>query len=90
MIGFFFYFLVDRVYSGKRYDFLIGSNVKIIQGFYRGYRGRVRGMSGQNVWVELEVQMKVIIGKFVKNVFSIIYVIVCFFSLCLICNYFCS
>lgn len=50
---------LNRAHSG-RHDSMIGCKVKIMRGPYRGYRGCVKGINGQNVRVELEAQMKVI------------------------------
>ncbi|XP_021856898.2 putative transcription elongation factor SPT5 homolog 1 [Spinacia oleracea] len=53
-------------YNWRRHDSFIGSNVKILHGPYKGYRGCVKGVNGQNVRVELQAQMKVVTGKFTK------------------------
>ncbi|KAJ8450312.1 hypothetical protein Cgig2_004769 [Carnegiea gigantea] len=53
---------LNRAHSG-RHDSMIGCKVKIMRGPYRGYRGCVKGINGQNVRVELEAHMKVITGK---------------------------
>ncbi|CAN1234774.1 Putative transcription elongation factor SPT5 homolog 1 [Linum perenne] len=45
-------------------DALIGTTIKIRQGPYKGYRGRVKDIKDQTVRVELESQMKVITGNF--------------------------
>lgn len=42
---------------------MIGSTIKIRQGPFKGYRGRVVDVNGQSVRVELESQMKVVTGK---------------------------
>ncbi|XP_022141427.1 putative transcription elongation factor SPT5 homolog 1 isoform X2 [Momordica charantia] len=42
------------------HDGLVGSTVKVRQGPYKGYRGRVVELKGQMVRVELESQMKVV------------------------------
>ncbi|KAK8572245.1 hypothetical protein V6N13_047857 [Hibiscus sabdariffa] len=42
------------------HDALVGTTVKIRQGPYKGYRGRVVDIKGQSVRVELESQMKVV------------------------------
>ncbi|KDP43057.1 hypothetical protein JCGZ_25243 [Jatropha curcas] len=49
--------------SGGRggHDALVGTTVKIRQGPFKGYRGRVKEIKGQNVRVELESQMKVVL-----------------------------
>lgn len=44
------------------HDALSGTTVKIRQGPYKGYRGRVVEVKGQSVRVELESQMKVVTG----------------------------
>ncbi|KAK9757508.1 hypothetical protein RND81_01G167100 [Saponaria officinalis] len=44
----------------KRRDSMMGKNVKIIQGPYRGYRGYIKGVNGNSIRVELEAQMKVV------------------------------
>ncbi|WRX30716.1 NGN domain - like 3 [Theobroma cacao] len=45
------------------HDALVGTTVKIRQGPFKGYRGRVVDIKGQSVRVELESQMKVVTGK---------------------------
>ncbi|GMI90582.1 global transcription factor group A2 [Hibiscus trionum] len=42
------------------HDALVGTTVKVRQGPYKGYRGRVVDIKGQSVRVELESQMKVV------------------------------
>ncbi|XVF37098.1 hypothetical protein REPUB_Repub19eG0116200 [Reevesia pubescens] len=42
------------------HDALVGATVKIRQGPFKGYRGRVVDIKGQSVRVELESQMKVV------------------------------
>ncbi|XP_021887718.1 putative transcription elongation factor SPT5 homolog 1 isoform X2 [Carica papaya] len=42
------------------HDALVGTTVKIRQGPFKGYRGRVVDIKGQSVRVELESQMKVV------------------------------
>lgn len=42
---------------------MVGTTVKIRQGPFKGYRGRVVDIKGQSVRVELESQMKVVTGK---------------------------
>lgn len=42
---------------------MVGTTVKIRQGAYKGYRGRVVEVKGTSVRVELESQMKVVTGK---------------------------
>lgn len=43
---------------------MIGTTVKVRQGPFKGYRGRVVEVKGSSVRVELESQMKVVTGKF--------------------------
>ncbi|KAM7255769.1 hypothetical protein ACFE04_011510 [Oxalis oulophora] len=45
---------------GGGHDALVGTTVKIRQGPYKGYRGRVKDVKNNTVRVELESQMKVI------------------------------
>lgn len=47
------------------HDGLAGATVKVRQGPYKGYRGRVIEVKGTSVRVELESQMKVVTGKLV-------------------------
>jgi transcription elongation factor SPT5 len=42
---------------------LVGTTIKVRQGPFKGYRGRVVDIKGQLVRVELESQMKVVTGK---------------------------
>lgn len=49
--------------GGRGHDGLVGTTVKVRQGAYKGYRGRVVEVKGPNVRVELESQMKVVTGK---------------------------
>jgi transcription elongation factor SPT5 len=42
---------------------LVGTTIKVRQGTFKGYRGRVVDIKGQLVRVELESQMKVVTGK---------------------------
>lgn len=46
--------------GGRGHDSLVGKSIKIRQGPYKGYRGRVVDVNGQSVRVELESQMKVV------------------------------
>lgn len=46
--------------GGRGHDSLVGSTIKIRQGPFKGYRGRVVDVNGQSVRVELESQMKVV------------------------------
>ncbi|KAJ0085329.1 hypothetical protein Patl1_08158 [Pistacia atlantica] len=58
------------------HDPLIGTTVKIRQGPFKGYRGRVVEIKGQSVRVELESQMKVVTGKLLLmwgNLFSFLF-----------------
>lgn len=45
------------------HDALVGTTIKVRQGPFKGYRGRVKDIKGQLVRVELESQMKVVTGK---------------------------
>ena len=55
--------------GGRGHDSLIGSTIKIRQGPFKGYRGRVVDVHGQSVRVELESQMKVVTGKSYLEIF---------------------
>lgn len=46
---------------------MVGTTVKVRQGPYKGYRGRVVEIKGSSVRVELESQMKVVTGKSVLS-----------------------
>ncbi|KAG4392939.1 hypothetical protein GLYMA_04G240900v4 [Glycine max] len=46
--------------GGRGHDSLAGTTVKVRQGPYKGYRGRVIDVKGTTVRVELESQMKVV------------------------------
>ncbi|CAJ2667593.1 transcription elongation factor SPT5 1-like protein [Trifolium pratense] len=46
--------------GGRGHDGLTGATVKVRQGSYKGYRGRVIEVKGTSVRVELESQMKVV------------------------------
>ena len=48
--------------GGRGHDSLAGTTVKVRQGPYKGYRGRVIDVKGTTVRVELESQMKVVTG----------------------------
>jgi len=48
--------------GGRGHDGLAGTTVKVRQGPYKGYRGRVIDVKGTSVRVELESQMKVVTG----------------------------
>jgi hypothetical protein len=49
--------------GGRGHDGLTGATVKVRQGSYKGYRGRVIEVKGTFVRVELESQMKVVTGE---------------------------
>lgn len=49
--------------GGGGRDPLIGTTVKIRAGPFKGYRGVAKEVTGKSVRVELESQMKVVIGK---------------------------
>ncbi|KAG7032847.1 putative transcription elongation factor SPT5-like 1 [Cucurbita argyrosperma subsp. argyrosperma] len=57
------------------HDGLVGSTVKVRQGPYKGYRGRVVEIKGQLVRVELESQMKVVTGIGIFSINTIILVL---------------
>lgn len=42
---------------------MVGAIVKISQGNFKGYKGRVKDIKGQTVRIELESQMRVVTGK---------------------------
>lgn len=42
---------------------MAGALVKISQGHFKGYKGRVKEVKGQTVRIELESQMRVVTGK---------------------------
>uniref|UniRef100_A0A7N0TND9 Transcription elongation factor SPT5 n=1 Tax=Kalanchoe fedtschenkoi TaxID=63787 RepID=A0A7N0TND9_KALFE len=46
--------------GGRGDDALVGSTIKIRKGAFKGYRGRVTGVKGQEVRIELESQMRVV------------------------------
>lgn len=48
--------------GGRGHNGLAGTTVKVRQGPYKGYRGRVIDDKGSSVRVELESQMKVVTG----------------------------
>jgi hypothetical protein len=48
----------------RRHDSLCGATVKVRQGPYKGHRGRVIGVQGTSVRLELESQMMPIIGEY--------------------------
>lgn len=49
--------------GGRGGDSYIGARIIIRQGPFKGYRGRVKDVSGTSVRVELESQMRVVTGK---------------------------
>lgn len=53
--------------GGRGHDGLAGATIKIRQGPYKGYRGRVIEVNGTSVRVELESQMKVVTGMLFNN-----------------------
>ncbi|MCL7042127.1 hypothetical protein MKW94_014316 [Papaver nudicaule] len=60
-----------RQTGGQRgHDSFVGSTIKIRAGHYKGCRGRVVSVKGQSVRVELESQMKTVLGKFICLMFS--------------------
>uniref|UniRef100_A0A0E0CS28 Transcription elongation factor SPT5 n=1 Tax=Oryza meridionalis TaxID=40149 RepID=A0A0E0CS28_9ORYZ len=52
-----------RDHGGKGHDTLVNRCIKIISGPYKGYRGRVKEMTGSLVRVELDSLMKVVAVK---------------------------
>ncbi|CAM8979670.1 unnamed protein product [Rhodiola kirilowii] len=46
--------------GGRGDDALVGSTIKIRKGAFKGYRGRVTGVKGQEVRIELESQMRIV------------------------------
>uniref|UniRef100_A0A5B7AL96 Transcription elongation factor SPT5 n=1 Tax=Davidia involucrata TaxID=16924 RepID=A0A5B7AL96_DAVIN len=46
--------------GGRGHDSLVGTTIKVRQGPFKGYRGRVVDVKGPSVRVELESQMKVV------------------------------
>ncbi|RVW85000.1 putative transcription elongation factor SPT5-like 1 [Vitis vinifera] len=54
----YYYAAGGRHRGGRGHDSLVGSTIKIRQGPFKGYRGRVVDVNGQSVRVELESQMK--------------------------------
>ncbi|KAF3653384.1 putative transcription elongation factor SPT5 -like protein 1, partial [Capsicum annuum] len=53
--------------DGRGHGTLVGADVKIRLGPFKGCKGRVRNIKGTSVFVELEAQMKVVPGKFFFN-----------------------
>ncbi|XP_057469186.1 putative transcription elongation factor SPT5 homolog 1 isoform X1 [Actinidia eriantha] len=51
---------IGRHRGGRGHDPLVGTTVKVRQGPFKGYRGRVVDVKGLSVRVELESQMKVV------------------------------
>lgn len=49
--------------GGRGHDSLIGKCIKIKSGPLKGYRGRVKEVTGPLVRVELDSQMKIVTGK---------------------------
>ncbi|KAF6153369.1 hypothetical protein GIB67_003559 [Kingdonia uniflora] len=49
--------------GGRGQDSIVGTTIKIRMGPFKGYRGRVKDVTGESVRVELESQMKVVTGK---------------------------
>ncbi|KAF3653304.1 putative transcription elongation factor SPT5 -like protein 1 [Capsicum annuum] len=59
--------LLRRHRGGRGHDALVGADVKIRLGPFKGCKGRVVDIKGTSVRVELEAQMKVVTGKFDRN-----------------------
>jgi len=55
-----------RFSGGRGHDPLVGRTIKIRSGPLKGYRGRVKEVTGLLVRVELDSQMKVVTGKIVS------------------------
>lgn len=66
--------------GGRGHDGLVGTTVKVRQGPYKGYRGRVVEIKGGSVRVELESQMKVVTGKSVLYVKILVDLLATLFS----------
>lgn len=49
--------------GGRGYDALVGKCIKIKSGPYKGYRGRVKEVTGALVRVELDSLMKIVTGE---------------------------
>ena len=54
-------------------DALIGAFIKIREGVYKGHKGRVKNIKGKNVQVELEAQMRVVLGKFFDELSNLLF-----------------
>lgn len=52
-----------RYRGGRGHDSMAGALVKISQGHFKGYKGRIKEVKGQTVRIELESQMRVVTGK---------------------------
>jgi transcription elongation factor SPT5 len=49
--------------GGRGHDAMVGKCIKIKSGPYKGYRGRVKEVTGVLVRVELDSLMKIVTGK---------------------------
>lgn len=49
--------------GGRGHDALTGRSIKIRSGPFKGYRGRVKEVTGIQVRVELDSQMRIVTGK---------------------------
>ena len=54
--------------GGRGHDTLVNRCIKIRSGPYKGYRGRVKEVTGVLVRVELDSLMKIVTGKSVSSV----------------------
>lgn len=74
--------------GGRGHDGLTGATVKVRQGSYKGYRGRVIEVKGSFVRVELESQMKVVTGKFcnLSKYLSCMFLCIYMFSDLVVCS----
>lgn len=54
--------------GGRGNDTLVNRCIKIRSGPYKGYRGRVKELTGVLVRIELESLMKIVTGKSVASV----------------------
>lgn len=55
--------------GGRGHDALVNRCIKIKSGPYKGYRGRVKEVTGVLVRVELDSLMKIVTGKFLLQVY---------------------
>lgn len=60
-----FYSAGGRFRGGRGHDPFVGRTIKIRAGPFKGYRGRVKEVTGTLVRVELDSQMKVVTGDLI-------------------------